>query len=312
MAVIENGLSRLLPKAPPRARNENTQWVFGFFGQINPFKGVDMILRAVELIGGSKSLANRISIRIHGNIVGQTEEFEARFTKMVRKYDFLSYAGPYENSSVGRLMADCDYVLIPSTWWENSPVVIQEAFAAGRPVICTGIGGMAEKVQNGVSGLHFRFGDPADLVSTLDKAADPDSFAQLSAGIPGVYDAAGMAREYLKVFDQFVRTEDQGRAAQPAAPGPRPAPPRVPPPPNGQRPQPPSTPPRPQPAPAGAAPSGAALNAQRPQPPSVASRPQPMPAAPAATPPRAQPAPAASPPATTPRPPAEVSQRRPG
>ena len=60
-------------------------------------------------------------------------------------------------------MSACDYILVPSTWWENSPVVIQEAYAAGRPVICTGIGGMAEKVPNRRSGLHFRLDDGADL-----------------------------------------------------------------------------------------------------------------------------------------------------
>ena len=33
----------------------------------------------------------------------------------------------------------------------------------GRPVICSDIGGMAEKVTDGVDGLHFRGGDPEDL-----------------------------------------------------------------------------------------------------------------------------------------------------
>ena len=50
--------------------------------------------------------------------------------------------------------AVANYVVVPSIWWENSPVVIQEAYAARRPVICSGIGGMAEKVIDGVTGLH--------------------------------------------------------------------------------------------------------------------------------------------------------------
>jgi glycosyltransferase involved in cell wall biosynthesis len=109
-------------------------------------------------------------------------------------------------------------VLIPSNWWENSPVVIQEAYAAGRPLVCTGIGGMAEKVKNGVSGLHFRLGDHADLISTLDKAADPDMFAQLAAGIPPVYDAAGMAREYLSAFRYFLGIPEQQGGSETTAP----------------------------------------------------------------------------------------------
>ena len=58
-------------------------------------------------------------------------------------------------------MAEIDWVVVPSIWWENSPLVIQEAFLHGRPVICSDIGGMAEKVRHGVDGLHFRVGDDA-------------------------------------------------------------------------------------------------------------------------------------------------------
>ena len=46
-------------------------------------------------------------------------------------------------------MASVDWVVVPSIWWENSPLVIQEAFGYGRPVICSDIGGMAEKVTDG-------------------------------------------------------------------------------------------------------------------------------------------------------------------
>jgi glycosyltransferase involved in cell wall biosynthesis len=198
--VIENGLAHPATPAPPRPRHANTPWVFGFFGQINPFKGVDTLLRAVDMIARSKPLARRIQLRIHGNFVGQGEAFIERFKAMIDQHDCLSYAGPYENATVGRLMADCDYVLVPSTWWENSPVVIQEAYAAGRPVICTGIGGMAEKIVDGVSGLHFRLGDVADLVHTLDTAANPDTLTRLTAGIPPTADAMTMARAHVAMF----------------------------------------------------------------------------------------------------------------
>ena len=60
-------------------------------------------------------------------------------------------------------MARIDWVVVPSIWWENGPLVILEAFQHGRPVICSDIGGMSEKVTDGVNGLHFRRGDPRDL-----------------------------------------------------------------------------------------------------------------------------------------------------
>ncbi|MET0258235.1 MAG: glycosyltransferase [Methylobacterium sp.] len=198
MSVVENGL--LAATVPTRGPKTDKTWTFGFFGQINPFKGVDLLLEAAALMAEDETLARRVRLRIHGNLIGQTRDFTDRFEAALKAHPFLTYAGAYNNASVHRLMSECDYVVIPSKWWENSPVVIQEAYGAGAPVICTGIGGMAEKVPDGVSGLHFRLGDAADLLRAVRTAADPGNAAVLRAGIPPVISAAEMARQYCGVF----------------------------------------------------------------------------------------------------------------
>lgn len=196
MHVIENGLTGGQAAAPAAPRDGDRVWTFGFFGQINPFKGVGLLLDACRLVARDPALAGRMRIKIHGNFVGQPDSFVQAFREAVEAHDFLSWAGPYENDQVGRLMAECDYVLVPSSWWENSPLVVQEAYAAGRPVLCTGIGGLAEKVVDGVSGLHFARNDAAGLVRAMRRAADPETFARLREGLPPVLDAQGMATRY--------------------------------------------------------------------------------------------------------------------
>jgi glycosyltransferase involved in cell wall biosynthesis len=198
--VIENGLLNHDAIEEPRGERP---YVFGFFGQINPFKGVDVVLRAAEAIAKMPELASRARIRIHGNVVGQSAAFVDRLLKLVDTIPFLSYLGPYSNTDVIKLMSACDYVLVPSLWWENSPVVIQEAYAAKRPVICTGIGGMAEKVKNGVSGLHFRLNDHMDLVAAIQRASDDETFARLQRGLPDVIDYKVMAQHYCQAFLRF-------------------------------------------------------------------------------------------------------------
>jgi glycosyltransferase involved in cell wall biosynthesis len=222
IAVIENGLRGIhAPSAVPSdalstgADARDRRWVFGFFGQINPFKGVDVILKAAALVERSPDLADKVLIRIHGNLIGQTPEFVAQFRQAVAEYGCLEYAGPYENTAVGRLMSDCDYVLMPSTWWENSPVVIQEAYVVGRPLLCTGIGGMAEKVKDGVSGLHFRLGDPADLLRAIRTGAGAEMHAKLRAGVPRVTDSRQMAEEYVKAYGAFLRGAQEAPQAVP-------------------------------------------------------------------------------------------------
>ena len=58
-------------------------------------------------------------------------------------------------------------------------MVIQEAFTHGRPVICANIGGMAEKVRDGIDGLHFEARNPLDLADTLLRAMEPGMWDRL-------------------------------------------------------------------------------------------------------------------------------------
>ncbi len=53
---------------------------------------------------------------------------------------------------------------------ENSPLVIQEVFMHKRPIICSDIGGMAEKVEDKVTGLHFKVRNASSLAKTIEKA----------------------------------------------------------------------------------------------------------------------------------------------
>ena len=203
--VIENGL-RLVDKHDEREHIavDDRPWTFGYFGQITPFKGIDTLLDTIDLLARQPEIGRRVRIRVHGNVIGQEPEFVARFNATFAKHSFTSYAGPYDNADVRKLMGACDYVLTPSTWWENSPVVIQEAYAAGRPVICTGIGGMAEKVPNRRSGLHFRLGDATDLARAMFEAADEVLYRALCSGLPEVADQTAMARNYMACFDRLV------------------------------------------------------------------------------------------------------------
>ncbi len=203
--VVENGL--LAPESLParlRSANDERPWIFGYFGQITPFKGIDTLLDTIELLACAPDAARRIRIRVHGNFIGQEAPFLSRFSDVFARNDFADYHGSYDNADVRTLMQGCDYVLTPSTWWENSPVVIQEAYAVGRPVICTGIGGLAEKVPDGRSGLHFRLGDAADLARVLAKAANPTLYETLCSGLPKVADQSEMARGYLAGFERLV------------------------------------------------------------------------------------------------------------
>ena len=71
-------------------------------------------------------------------------------------------------------------MVVPSTWYENTPFVVLEAFAAGVPVIASDLGGLSEVVEPDRNGLLFAAGDAAALRAAIERVAgDPAWFADL-------------------------------------------------------------------------------------------------------------------------------------
>ena len=151
----------------------------GFFGQISALKGIQVLFDAARIL--DEEDAGGIQFDIYGDYSGQPEEFQSDFLQRLgRAGHNVHYHGPYENQAVDRLMRGVDVVLLPSIWWENSPVVIEEALRNRQPVICADIGGMAEKIRPGVDGLHFPVGDTVALVALLrGLAREPGKLASL-------------------------------------------------------------------------------------------------------------------------------------
>ena len=92
----------------------------------------------------------------------------------VRKSVFLEkdniiFKGSYDNNNINQVLSEIDVLIVPSTWLENSPLVIQEAFLAGIPVVTSDIGGMKELVTDNVNGFLFEAGNTKSLKECLLK-----------------------------------------------------------------------------------------------------------------------------------------------
>ena len=159
----------------------------GFFGQLNDTKGLKTLLAAITLLNEQ---GVDVHLSVHGaNLEFQSPDFQEEVKELVeRASGNVTMHGRYHHVDLPRLMAEIDWVVVPSEWWENSPLVIQEAFMHGRPVICSDIGGMAEKVTDRVDGLHFRVSDPVSLADTVRRAVTtPGLWDYLHGGVPSVY-----------------------------------------------------------------------------------------------------------------------------
>ncbi len=174
IVVVDNGTG---PVRPPRSRARprgEGRPVFGYFGQIHPFKGLLQLLSAFDHLAQLPADAVRgMRLIINGAYLELNDPaYIASFQRLLeRTAPRVHFAGPYDRRSQRRLMAEVDWVVVPSIWWENSPLVIEEAFAHRRPVICSDIGGMAEKVRPGLDGFHFPVGNPLALADLMVQLA---------------------------------------------------------------------------------------------------------------------------------------------
>jgi glycosyltransferase involved in cell wall biosynthesis len=175
MSVIENIIAPASEAAPAAARDGVLR--VGFFGQISRLKGVNVVMECARLL--SERSRAQIVIDIFGDYSNQPPQFQQDFLDQLAKCgENVNYRGTYRQSEVDRLMRGVDAVLVPSIWWENSPVVIQEALRNRRPVICSNIGGMAEKVRDGLDGFHFNVGSGLELCYLLQRLHDDPHLLQ--------------------------------------------------------------------------------------------------------------------------------------
>jgi len=204
--VVPNGRPAAMP-AGHRLTSEGRRTVFGYFGNLNPWKGAPVLLKAVQrLVAGGK---DDFEVRIHGGAPFQAAQFVEEVEGLLKETEphVVSY-GPYQRDDVTSLMADVDWVVVPSIWWENAPLVIQEAFRHRRPVIVSGIGGMAEAVRDGVDGLHVRPDDPVALANAMRRAMEtPGLWNTLVAGIRPPADMETIADRHLAVYAAGRNTE---------------------------------------------------------------------------------------------------------
>ena len=83
-----------------------------------------------------------------------------------------------------------------------------------RPVICSDIGSMIERVQDGVNGLHFRAGDPYDLADKIQLAVgSPELWDRLRAGITQPQTMAEHAANVAAIYDELLALAERPVAA---------------------------------------------------------------------------------------------------
>lgn len=163
-----------IDRSPKPERKLHQPKIIGFIGQIAPHKGIDLLIEAFAHLAPWQA-----ELRIYGSI----DQDHAYMTKLRIAADDLniSFKGTFDNQEMAKILRDIDLLVIPSRWYENSPLVLLNALATHTPVLISDVAGMTEFLQPGVNGEAFKRGSVDDLTLKLTALVEsPTRLQELS------------------------------------------------------------------------------------------------------------------------------------
>ncbi|MCC6407220.1 MAG: glycosyltransferase [Planctomycetes bacterium] len=186
----DNGTRTELVRASAKRADPRGRVRFGFVGSLVWYKGGEVLVEALQRLAGKNCV-----LHVFGDFKPESDPHHAKLKELARAGN-VEFRGRFDNPKLADVYAEIDVLIVPSLWFENSPITIKEAFLFRTPVVTSNIGGMREFVRDGVDGLHFEVGDAADLARKLARFVDePGLVAELSKSFPRVKTIEENARE---------------------------------------------------------------------------------------------------------------------
>lgn len=191
LRVIPNGLDvphyRWTAEERMLTRTELGVSASGFLwfaaGRLEEQKDYPTLLQAFSKVARKRPEAE---LRIAGR--GSLQETLQGLLQKLGLVDQVAFLGA--RSDIPRLLAASDSLVLSSAW-EGLPNIVIEAMAAGKPVVATETGGVAELVTTGTNGFLVAPGQPAALADAMLSLMELPAEEQNRLGLAGRLQATG-------------------------------------------------------------------------------------------------------------------------
>ncbi|MBJ6724267.1 glycosyltransferase family 4 protein [Geomesophilobacter sediminis] len=130
-----------------------------YLGRLSREKGVASLLEAYQLLDSPPRLV----------VAGDGPESTALRRKAVDASLPVTFTGHMSADQIRELLSGAQAMVMPSQWYENAPLSLLEAFAAGTPVLASRIGGIPEMIDEGTNGYLFEPGNPSSLAAGIQR-----------------------------------------------------------------------------------------------------------------------------------------------
>jgi glycosyltransferase involved in cell wall biosynthesis len=188
-------LGAVVEAARPRPAGARRR--LGYVGTLAPHKGAHVLLEAARGLQRSQW-----SLDLFGNDrldPGYTDRLRALAGADAR----IRFRGKVAPDEQHRIWSSIDLLVVPSLWWENSPLTVLEALASGIPVIASRTGGVPELISPDAGAL-VEPGDVASLRQAIEDALDGRSLASALGPLP-IKTALDGARELVELYGEVSR-----------------------------------------------------------------------------------------------------------
>ena len=172
----------------------------GFIGTLYQHKGAHILVQAI------KNLDKRdLELKIYGKM-NDFPDYVEKLLKIAEGDERISFLGTFPNSQINEIFAGIDVLVVPSVWYENTPLVIYSAQACRCPVIATDLGGMSEVIRHGHNGLLFKKGDVSALSALIRRLIDEkDLLKQLQSNSIIPKTSEMYAKEISNVYQLLIK-----------------------------------------------------------------------------------------------------------
>jgi glycosyltransferase involved in cell wall biosynthesis len=197
-AIIENPYDCVLPVNDINFLNENRYILY--FGRISKEKGIFTLYDAMKQIPNIKL-----------RVVGDGPELESSISYTLQNnIENIEFLGAKWGDELSPYIKNCEFVVVPSEWYEPNPYVILQSFSYWKPVVATNIGGLKDMVIDNVNGKLVKPNDSNDLSnSIIDLFYNKEKIIDLGKNARNLLETKYNSKNYYKksmeLFDILLK-----------------------------------------------------------------------------------------------------------
>jgi glycosyltransferase involved in cell wall biosynthesis len=171
----------------------------GFIGRLERYKGVHILIEAIRRLPPHVPI--RLMIAGSGTEVGYLRQLTHAWGGDKR----IEFFGPISRGQVPDFMRRLDVLAVPSNYMETGPLVVLEGQVFGLPVMGADLGGISERIRDGIDGWLLPFDDSGTWAEALQEAAlDRAKLARLAANVAPPRTMGDVANDMVALYRNIL------------------------------------------------------------------------------------------------------------